>query len=87
LTSAGVRIMPHALMLAAVPWRSLRSRLGSSISSFVVGEGAVMMTLNAPRGKQGRLLDFAAQHGARNVRVFGSRACGEASTDSATSAC
>ena len=37
-----------------------------------------MMTLKTERGKRGRLLDLAARHGARNVRVFGSVARGEA---------
>ena len=37
-----------------------------------------MMTLAMVRGKRGRLLDLAARHGARNVRVFGSVARGEA---------
>ena len=36
-----------------------------------------MMTLALVRGKRGRLLDLAARHGARNVRVFGSMARGE----------
>ena len=37
-----------------------------------------MMTLETVRGKRGRLLDLAARHGARNLRVFGSVARGEA---------
>lgn len=37
-----------------------------------------MLTLEAVRSKRGRLLDLAAWHGARNVRVFGSVARGEA---------
>jgi hypothetical protein len=37
-----------------------------------------MMSLETVRGKRGRLLDLAARHGARNVRVFGSVARGEA---------
>ncbi|MFO1049909.1 MAG: nucleotidyltransferase family protein [Geminicoccaceae bacterium] len=37
-----------------------------------------MMTVEAVRGKRRRLLDLAARHGARNLRVFGSVARGEA---------
>ena len=37
-----------------------------------------MMTLETVRGRRGRLLDLAARHGARNLRVFGSVARGEA---------
>jgi predicted nucleotidyltransferase len=37
-----------------------------------------MITLEAVRGKRGRLLDLAARHGARNLRVFGSMARGDA---------
>jgi predicted nucleotidyltransferase len=37
-----------------------------------------MMTLEMVRGKRSRLLSLAARHGARNLRVFGSVARGEA---------
>jgi uncharacterized protein len=37
-----------------------------------------MVTLDAIRGRRRRLLTVAARHGARNLRVFGSVARGEA---------
>ena len=37
-----------------------------------------MITLEAVRGRRRQLLDLAARHGARNLRVFGSVARGEA---------
>ena len=40
------------------------------------------ITLETVRGRRGRVLDLAARHGARNVRVFGSVARGEADAGS-----
>ena len=37
-----------------------------------------MMTLETVRSKRSRLLDLGARHGARNLRMFGSVARGEA---------
>ncbi len=39
-------------------------------------------TLEALRARRGEILAIAAKHGARNVRVFGSVACGYAGPDS-----
>jgi predicted nucleotidyltransferase len=41
-----------------------------------------MMTLETVRGKRGRILVLVVRHSARNVRVFGSVARGEADTAS-----
>jgi len=51
-------------------------------SGFVVREPVLALTLGELRARRGRLLAIAARHGARDVRVFGSVARGDARPDS-----
>ena len=59
--------------VAPLPRRQRGAMLGE-----VRGSGAAMTTLEAIRGERQRLVAVAARHGARNLRVFGSVARGEA---------
>jgi predicted nucleotidyltransferase len=60
-----------------LPWRGRGGILAEARDV-----GGAVITLDAIRGKRWRLLNVAARHGARNLRVFGSVARGEADAGS-----